>query len=64
MMAPQDRTLISALEVCRILDVSSRTIEDWRRKGFGPPAFKIGGQWRYDSIDLQNWIDKQKKGKQ
>jgi excisionase family DNA binding protein len=27
------------------------------------PGFKVGGSWRFDKNDIQQWIEKSKKGK-
>jgi excisionase family DNA binding protein len=27
------------------------------------PGFKVGGSWRFKKLDIENWIERQKKDK-
>ena len=38
------------------LKVSSKTLENWRTAGKGPPFFKIGGRVRYDEKLTDQWV--------
>jgi predicted DNA-binding transcriptional regulator AlpA len=45
-------------EVAKILHISSRTLQAWRLKGFGPPFVKMGSKSiRYKSCDLVAYIE-------
>lgn len=47
-------------QVMQILNVEQAFIyELFNSKSF--PSFKVGGQWRVKTDDLNNWIEKQKK---
>ena len=43
-------------EVARLLRVSLRSVQYWRRKGTGPPHFKAGKHVRYSRADLEAWV--------
>lgn len=46
-------------DVATYLGVAVQTIYDWRLKGAGPPAFKVGRHLRYRESDVMEWLDKQ-----
>lgn len=39
------------------LDVSKDTIYEWRKKGGGPPARKVGKVLRWKPSDVDAWLD-------
>ncbi|ATH95878.1 hypothetical protein HMPREF3157_02150 [Dermabacter sp. HMSC06F07] len=39
------------------LDVSTRTLQEWRSTGRGPAYLKIGNQIRYHRGKLSTWIE-------
>ena len=43
-------------EVAAYLRVPLATIYDWRYKGDGPPASKIGRHLRYRRSDVELWL--------
>ena len=46
-------------EVAAQLGTSTETLKRWRNAGEGPPAVRIGGQWRYRAEAVAAWIDAQ-----
>ncbi|MBY3108071.1 helix-turn-helix domain-containing protein [Rhizobium leguminosarum bv. viciae] len=46
-------------EVAQLLKVAERTVYTMAQKG-QLPAFKVGGQWRFQRIDIDQWIEQQK----
>lgn len=42
-------------EAAARLALSSRTLQQWRVTGGGPPFLKLGASVRYDERDLEQW---------
>ena len=38
------------------LAMSVSGLRSWRRKGYGPPAIKIGRKVAYSLVDVQSWL--------
>ena len=51
--------LLSVKEVAELLQVSARTIYDWRYQGLGPPAIMIGRLVRYEPNEIDRWLASQ-----
>lgn len=51
--------LLSLEDVSEWLGVSPRTLYNWRHRGGGPPALRIGRHLRYRREDVQAWVDNQ-----
>ena len=51
-------TIRQAAALC---GVSARTFYDWKKRKYGPPSFRIGGQTRYKSDDVNTWIEGQRE---
>ena len=51
--------LLTQIEVCDLLKVKPRTLEDWRLRRTGPnlPFVRIGRAVRYRVADVQRLID-------
>ena len=51
--------LLTPIEVCDLLKVKPRTLEDWRLRRTGPslPFVRIGRAVRYRADDVQRLID-------
>ena len=47
--------LMTALETCRYLKITQRTLYRYLRSR-QIPAFKLGKEWRFVRTDLQQWI--------
>jgi predicted DNA-binding transcriptional regulator AlpA len=50
--------LLTEVEAAQFLNVSHRSLQNWRVRGGGPRYVKIGGRIvRYRRSDLAAWID-------
>lgn len=45
----------STEELAERFGVSVNTVRDWRRRGVGPVACKLGGLVRYRADDVDRW---------
>lgn len=55
--------LLRPEQVCDVLDVSEKTLKNWRSQGVGPPFLKINnGAVRYSERDVETWIREQRRG--
>ncbi|MCE7081279.1 AlpA family transcriptional regulator [Streptomyces sp. ST2-7A] len=50
-----DRYLTPA-DLASLLAVPVETVYAWRRKGTGPPGFRVGKHLRYDPGTVHTWI--------
>ncbi|WP_447941610.1 helix-turn-helix transcriptional regulator [Brevundimonas mediterranea] len=50
--------LLNTKQVARILGVSHRTLEDWRRKGGGPKFVMFGRMVRYRRSDIAAYLSR------
>lgn len=48
--------LLTTEEVADWIRVSPMTVRDWRKKGRGPKALKIGHAVRYPRREVATWI--------
>ena len=57
-MSDSNPQLLSERDAARILAVSARTLENWRRTGSGPAFVKLAGgrNVRYPVDGLHEWI--------
>ena len=46
-------------EVAQLLKVAEKTVYTMAQRE-QLPAFKVGGQWRFKRVDLDQWIEQQK----
>jgi len=51
--------LLTLHEVAKRLKVAEKTVYTMAQRG-ELPAFKVRGQWRFKSKDLELWIEQQK----
>lgn len=51
-----DDKWISLEEAAEYLGVKPITIRDWKKKGNGIPAHKIGKQWKFKRSELDAWV--------
>lgn len=49
--------LLTYDDVSRILQVPVNTLRQWRHRGEGPPALRIGGHVRFRRADVDAWIE-------
>lgn len=52
--------LLSVEELGELLQVPVATIYQWRYRGEGPEAIRIGRYLRFDPTDVKKWIDDRK----
>jgi hypothetical protein len=52
---PDSDALLNEAEAARFLNISPRTLQAWRSRGFGPPFVRIGRAIRYRRCDLEQW---------
>lgn len=62
-LAPRDlnqggtmEKLLSVEDVADFLGVPVNTLYQWRHKGIGPTAFRVGRFLRYDPADVRQWL--------
>ncbi|MGN6781732.1 MAG: helix-turn-helix transcriptional regulator [Marmoricola sp.] len=49
--------LLSADEVAEFLGIPVATLYQWRHKGTGPGAYRVGRHLRYDAATVRAWLD-------
>ena len=49
--------LLSADEVAEFLAIPVATLYQWRHKGCGPDAYRIGRHLRYDPSTVRTWLE-------
>ena len=52
--------LLSVSEVAALLQVPARTLYQWRFRGEGPIAMRIGRYLRFDPRDVEAWVESRK----
>lgn len=53
--------ILTLPEVATLLKVADKTVYTMAQRG-RLPAFKVGGQWRFKRVDLDQWIEEGKRG--
>lgn len=48
--------LMSVKELAELLQVSVKTIYDWRYRGLGPTAIRVGRYVRYEPDEIERWL--------
>jgi excisionase family DNA binding protein len=43
-------------EVAAYLRLPVETLYAWRKRGYGPPAARLGRHLRYDPADVRAWV--------
>ena len=51
--------ILTLPEVALLLKVAEKTVYSMAQKS-QLPAFKVGGQWRFRRVDIDQWIEQQK----
>lgn len=54
--SPTSERLMTVEEVAEFLSVPVATLYQWRHKGTGPTAFRVGRFLRYDLSDVRDWL--------
>ncbi len=57
MYLPVSDRLMTVEEVADFLGVPVATLYQWRHKGTGPVAFRVGRFLRYDPSDVRVWLE-------
>lgn len=52
--------LLSVEELSGLLQVPVKTIYDWRLRGQGPTAMRVGRHVRFHPEDVMRWLDDQR----
>ncbi len=52
--------ILTMREVASLLKINEKTAYKLAAKG-GIPGFKVGGSWRFDKGEIENWIRRQSK---
>ncbi|MDQ0278761.1 excisionase family DNA binding protein [Arthrobacter silviterrae] len=47
---------MSPTEICKELDIPLQTFYQWRAKGIGPHAYRIGRHLRISRADFEDWL--------
>jgi hypothetical protein len=53
--------LLSRREVAQRLRVTAQALSKWNKQGGGPPCFKIGSNYKYDSDQFEAWLAAQQQ---
>ncbi|WP_082949543.1 helix-turn-helix domain-containing protein [Mycobacterium sp. ACS4331] len=59
----RDGELLKIDQVADRLKVSVGCIRAWRLKGEGPPAIRIGTALRWDSAEVDAWLDSRRESR-
>lgn len=51
--------ILTLPEVAELLKVAEKTVYSMAQKR-QLPAFKVGGQWRFKRVDIDQWIEQRK----
>lgn len=54
------RTILSLDEAARQIGRSVETMRYWRKRGEGPPTFRLGRRVVVDQAELDAWVDAQR----
>jgi excisionase family DNA binding protein len=52
----ESNNVLSIQEVAKLLNVPVSTIYAWKRRGEGPPYYKVGRKLRYRKSDARKWL--------
>lgn len=58
-----ERDLLTIDELAKRLTVSVGCIRSWRLKGEGPPAVRVGTALRWDSAEVEAWLDSRRESR-
>jgi excisionase family DNA binding protein len=53
--------ILTIQEVAKYLKLNEKTAYRLASEG-KLPEFKVGGSWRFKRVDIERWIEEQKKG--
>lgn len=55
------RTILSLAEVSAMTGISIETLRFWRKRGDGPPSYRIGRRVVVDLSSLEAWLAEQRR---
>ncbi|WP_372585084.1 helix-turn-helix transcriptional regulator [Mycobacteroides abscessus] len=55
--------LLTIVELSERLRVSVGCIRAWRLRGEGPPAIRVGSALRWDTTEVDAWLDEQRESR-
>lgn len=50
---------LTPTDICRELQIPLQTFYQWRSRGVGPPAYRIGKHLRVSQADYETWLSLQ-----
>ncbi len=50
------RELWTIHQVSEFLTIPVGTLYQWRHRGYGPPAWRVGRSLRYDAAAVRRWL--------
>lgn len=53
------QALMKPEDVARRYGIEVNTLYQWKYRGEGPKAIKLGGRLRYRSEDVEQWLEEQ-----
>ncbi len=56
MATPTQQAFWTVSEVAAYLRLPVETLYAWRKRGYGPPAARLGRHLRYDPLDVRAWV--------
>jgi len=56
-MSTSDEQLYDLAWLSGYIGIPERSIYNWRQRGEGPPAYRIGKHLRYRRSDVEAWLD-------
>jgi excisionase family DNA binding protein len=56
MTTPVQESLWTVAEVATYMHLPVETLYAWRKRGYGPPAARLGRHLRYDPAEVRSWF--------
>lgn len=61
-MPVNPEALWSISTTAHYLAKSTKTLKNWMERAYGPPVYKVGGEYRYDPTEVRDWLREQSVG--
>jgi excisionase family DNA binding protein len=62
-MGTIDEQLLDLDWLSGYLGIPQRSLYNWRQRGEGPPAYRVGKHLRYRRSDIEAWLDSRRDDK-
>ena len=59
----EEGQLLDITELAKRFKVSVGAIRSWRLRGEGPPAIRIGNSLRWDSAEVDEWVNSRRESR-